>query len=318
MTTKALAQNGTDALTPDFPVDSFLLGARHLRRPFTAAAVKFKVQAVWPKDDPTGGLIVAYIDARLAVERLNLVMPHLWHDAYRPVGSGQMWCDLTVDGITRSDVGEGVSKGLVSDALKRAAVKFGIGVSLYAIPKMILNASDGTLKQKQTRDGKTLELTPKGEALLRTMYTAWLDQHGRQAFGEPLDHGDVEDAQGDPVEVPPGVDAQTGEVTESIDTPSDAQMKELRRQVTTSRPHIDVLREMLKVAGAGEIPDAQIEDGSWATKVTRTQVSKLLDIFKGGSLPDGSSDIPNDLDPPPDVEPGDDLPFDAVGAEHEG
>lgn len=180
-----------------FPLDTYKDAARHMRRPFTPAAVKFKVQAVWPKDNPASGLIVSYIDARLAVERLNLLVPHLWHDAYRPVGSGQMWCDLTVDGITRSDVGEGQAKGLVSDALKRAAVKFGIGVSLYAIPKMILSAGDNSLKQKKSREGLTLELTPKGEHILRGMYEHWLDQHGRQAFGEPLDHGDMADAQGD-------------------------------------------------------------------------------------------------------------------------
>jgi hypothetical protein len=50
-----------------------------------------------------------------------------------------MWCDLTIDGITRSDVGEGVGKALVSDSFKRAGVRFGIGVSLYAIPKMMLD-----------------------------------------------------------------------------------------------------------------------------------------------------------------------------------
>ncbi len=184
-------------MTDTFPVDSFREAAMHLRRPFTPAAVKFKVQATWPKDNPTTGLIVAYIDARLTVERLNLILPHLWHDAYRPIGNAQMWCDLTIDGITRSDVGEGVGKGLVSDALKRAAVKFGVGVSLYAIPKMTLKTDAGTLKQKQSREGMTLALTPRGETVLRDMYANWLDQHGSKAFGDPLDHGDLDDAQGD-------------------------------------------------------------------------------------------------------------------------
>jgi hypothetical protein len=181
----------------EFPVETYKEAARHLRRPFTQAAVKFKVQATWPKDNPTGGLIVAYIDARLTGERLNLVVPHLWHDSYRPVGSGQMWCDLTIDGITRSDVGEGVGKALVSDSFKRAGVKFGIGVSLYAIPKMILDTQSGALKQKRTNDGLTLELTPRGETILRNSYAAWLEARGTQAFGEPLDHGDAPDAMGD-------------------------------------------------------------------------------------------------------------------------
>lgn len=211
--------NGTapDPPADQFPCETFRDAARHMRRPFTSAAVKFKVQATWPKDDPHSGLIVSYIDARLVVERLNLLAPHLWHDAYRAVGQGQMWCDLTVDGITRSDVGEGQGKGLVSDALKRAAVKFGIGVSLYAVPKMILKVQSGAVKSKQTAKGKTLELTPQGEQILRDTYEHWLDQHGKQAFGEPLDHGDVIGAQGDheadDTTVPDGVDPATGEIT---------------------------------------------------------------------------------------------------------
>jgi hypothetical protein len=76
-------------MSDEFPCDSFKAAARHLRRPFTPAAVRFKVQATWPKDKPTGGLIVAYIDARLVTERLNLVVPHLWADAYRPVGTAR-------------------------------------------------------------------------------------------------------------------------------------------------------------------------------------------------------------------------------------
>lgn len=182
-----------------FPLDSFREAAPHLRRPFTPEAVRFKVQAAFPKGDPKRGLIVAYIDARLVVERLNLIVPHLWSDEYEP-RERFMLCRLTVDGITRQDIGElkGVVKGLYSDALKRAAVKFGVGVSLYAIPKMILDISDGHVKQRDSREGKTLEMTPAGEKMVRSRYETWLHEQGIEKFGEPLDHGDVENAQGDP------------------------------------------------------------------------------------------------------------------------
>lgn len=202
MSTTLEALTGTNGHVPAtaevlFPLDSFKAAARHLRRPFTAEAVKWKVQAVWPKDNPASGLVVGYIDARLAVERLNLLVPHLWFDEYETAGK-QLLCRLTVDGITRQDVGDGQGKGLYSDALKRAAVKFGVGVSLYAIPKMILQVSDGMVKVRQTAKGKTLEITPKGDARLRTMYADWLTQHGEGAFGEALNHGDVEGSVGDP------------------------------------------------------------------------------------------------------------------------
>lgn len=198
------AQEANGASAPTFPVDSFREAAPHLRRPFTAEAVKFKVQATWPKEKPTGGLIVAYIDARLAVERLNAVCPHLWSDDYASMEGGKLLCRLTVDDITRSDIGEGYQgKGLYSDALKRAAVKFGVGVSLYAIPKLMLTKRDG-LKDARTKQGPTLQLTDQGEAHCCALYTDWLHATGEAKFGDALDHGDVEGSVGDP-------DAELGE-----------------------------------------------------------------------------------------------------------
>jgi hypothetical protein len=182
---------------PTFPLDSFKDAAVHMRRPFSARAIKFKVQATWPKAEPTGALLVAYIDARLAVERMNLLIPHLWHDEYEPLGTKHLICHLTVDGITRQDIGEGVGKGLYSDALKRAAVKFGVGVSLYAIPKMMLNKGAGVKESKNEKGEKSLALTSDGETKVRTMYADWLVATGVKAFGEPLDHGDVENSVGD-------------------------------------------------------------------------------------------------------------------------
>lgn len=198
-------QNGrANGETPDrqpdeavLPVNSYREAVPYLRRPFTARAVKFKVQACWPKDGPQTGLVVTYIDARLATDRLNTVCPHLWEPKPR-FENGHLWCDMTIDGITRPDLGENYQgKGLWSDAIKRAAVLFGVGVSLYATPKIYVEVSDGHAKQKRTHKGVTLELTPQGEARCRELYQAWLDSAGILAFGQPLDHGDVEDAVGD-------------------------------------------------------------------------------------------------------------------------
>jgi hypothetical protein len=101
------------------------------------------------------------------------------------------------------------------------------------------------------------------------------------------------------------------------DVPLPAQMQALGKAVQTHRPGVAILRAMLNGVGATNVSDVQIADGSWATQVSRTQVSGLLDMFKSGSLPTGRSDIANDDEPPPDVEPGDDIPFDAVDAERE-
>lgn len=170
-----------------FPVGSYKEAVRHLRRPFTPAAVKFKAQAHIPKADPKRTLFVAYIDARLVSERLNLVLPHLWSTEY-VIGQKGTMCHLTVDGITRSDIGEasdspqGASpKAVLSDSLKRAAVHFGVGVSLYAVPSMVLPG-----KITAVYDGDQVDVE------LRKRYAAWLDATGIRVFGEPLDHGDVE------------------------------------------------------------------------------------------------------------------------------
>jgi hypothetical protein len=183
----------------DFPLDSLRDAARHLRRPFAVNAVKFKVQAAWPKDNPTKGLVVAYIDARLVVERLNLLLPHCWYDDYEPAGKTTR-CRLTVDGVTRQDIGTGDGKAGFSDALKRAGVKFGIGVSLYAIPSSVLQGD--MVRGRRTRDGAGLEITDAGDRVLRERYARWLEQEGEDKFGRVLDHGDAAGAIGDPDDIP--------------------------------------------------------------------------------------------------------------------
>lgn len=197
--TVTATRNGT---TSDvvFPVDSFKDAAVHLRKPFTPQAVKFKVQTTYGGDasGPAGGMIVAYIDARLVVERLNHVCPHLWFDEYQALEGGKLMCRLTVDGISRRDIGEGYAgKGLYSDALKRAAVKFGVGVSLYAVPKIFLKVTDGHLKVINAGAKKSAALTDNGEGRCRELYAAWLDATGSTQFGQPIDHGDVEESVGD-------------------------------------------------------------------------------------------------------------------------
>lgn len=192
------------------PVTTLAEAIPHLRRPFTPEAIRFKVQSVFKGKEgqpPSGCLIVAYIDARLASERLNRVIPGGWHAEYKMIdGSQMMWCRLTVDGVARTDVGastKGMSKDLVSDALKRAAVQFGVGVSCYALPeiKIFMRDSRDRIKVQQTSKGPTILLTEYGHETLRAGYDKWLTEHGIDRFGPPLDHGDVvgstieEDAQ---------------------------------------------------------------------------------------------------------------------------
>jgi hypothetical protein len=208
------------------PVGSINEALLHLRRPFTAAAVKWKVQTVWKNG--RGGIVVAYIDARLVVERLNRVVGGAWSATYDPAGTGLMWCHLAVHGVTRSDMGAGQGQGSmaakanVSDALKRAGVHFGIGQSIYAMAQARLEASTSPSGnqleawEKTDRDGKkkwSANLTPGAELWLREKYDAWLAAKGEPLFGPVLDHGDEVGAQGaddEPATAAPEPEEQTG------------------------------------------------------------------------------------------------------------
>lgn len=210
-----MSDQSTDApARPDeqttFPVDSLDAALPHLRRPFMPAAVKWKVQASWgeTKGGPaTGAIIVGYIDARLVSERLNMVVGGNWSE--KPVRVGDrpdaLMYELTVFDTTHVDVGisqgatEGMKlKGAHSDALKRAAVRFGVGVPLYAMPEVRVDVtqdgaekSDGTPTIKRRHDGKPGYLSQTVEGLLRKQYEDWLKREGEETFGSPLDHGDA-------------------------------------------------------------------------------------------------------------------------------
>lgn len=179
-----------------------------LRRPFTTAAVKVKPLTKAGRDGKSSAAF--YIDARLAVERLNAVVgPDHWSDEYRLLADGSVVpalhypieCRLTVCGVTRCDVGQLADsrvddkawKSAYSDALKRAAVKFGIGAYLYAIPRLRATAN--------VVDGKVQGFTHEGEQTLRGAYERWLGNPELNRFGDPLDHGDIDFDDVDPVVV---------------------------------------------------------------------------------------------------------------------
>jgi hypothetical protein len=171
-----VSANGTRPET-DFPFARLRDALPHLRRPFAPSAVGFKPQ----QKNQRSTLCVGYIDARVVTERLNTVVGGEWQASFEKaddLGAGLMWCHLRVCDVTRSDVGEGKGKGLVSDSLKRAAVHFGVGRSLYALPPMFL-------------DGSVDRLTNNHRAELRSRYERWLEQEGIEAFGQVLDHGDA-------------------------------------------------------------------------------------------------------------------------------
>lgn len=119
---------------------SYLQVKEQLAAPFPARRVSWKPQAF--SRDRSSALMVAFIDARAVMERLDAVCPGDWAFDVKlfpgapPTARGR----LTVLGLTRSDVGEagegeaGTLKAAASDALKRCAVHFGVGRYLYDLP----------------------------------------------------------------------------------------------------------------------------------------------------------------------------------------
>jgi hypothetical protein len=114
-----------------------------LKAPFPENQIHWRVGAT--SKDKSKGIGLAYIDARDAMKRLDDVVGfENWQDEYVETPSGRLICRLSVrlDGewITKSD-GAGETqvegeKGAISDAFKRAAVKWGVARYLYYLPNV--------------------------------------------------------------------------------------------------------------------------------------------------------------------------------------
>ena len=121
-----------------------------LAAPFPPDAISWRVgstnidkQTNEPRENkPASGLALAYLDARDVADRLDLVCgPAGWQCRYSHVGpttvceigirAGDEWL-WKADGAGATDVE--AEKGMLSDAFKRAAVRWQIGRYLYGLP----------------------------------------------------------------------------------------------------------------------------------------------------------------------------------------
>lgn len=144
-----------------------------LKAPFAPQEIEWRIGST--NADKTQGLALAYITARHVMDRLDAVCsPENWQDRYEFHGARSV-CYLSIkigdEWVTKAD-GAGDSdveaeKGAISDALKRAAVKWGIGRYLYdlASPWVPIEAA-----------GKSWRIAPAGygklEALLARQFAS--------------------------------------------------------------------------------------------------------------------------------------------------
>ncbi|MGR7993888.1 Rad52/Rad22 family DNA repair protein [Xanthobacter sp. ZOL 2024] len=108
--------------------------------PFPVDLVSWRVGST--NKDKTKGMALAFIDARDVMDRLdNVLGPGHWQCSY-PHANGKTVCRIELringewvgkeDGAGDTDVE--AEKGALSDAFKRAAVRWGIGRYLYDLP----------------------------------------------------------------------------------------------------------------------------------------------------------------------------------------
>lgn len=174
-----------------------------LRAHFDAKAVSWRAGST--TQDKSKCRALAYVDARDVMNRLDSVFgPAGWTDSYIETAKGVMLCTLSLriggewisktDGAGETDV-EG-EKGKISDAFKRAAVKWGIGRYLYDLPTPWVGYD---AQRKQISDDGMRQLQ---EALTR---------FAKNSMQAPLP---VHATSPSPAEK---VDPETGEITSAAD-----------------------------------------------------------------------------------------------------
>jgi hypothetical protein len=137
--TRIVTDTETIAPAPDLHALAAALAA-----PFPEAEIRWLPGVV----SGNRALALPYISNRAVQDRLDAVVGmENWRDDYQPLPSGSIVCTLSLriagEWIGKSDVGspseqpdEGDRvKAAFTDALKRAAVKFGIARYLYGLPK---------------------------------------------------------------------------------------------------------------------------------------------------------------------------------------
>lgn len=177
--------------------------AEQLSAPFEKIKWRARQVIQSKKNKKYYGIMIAYIDARDVVSRLNEVASPLgWTFTWEPVKIGEVnfvdpaveteWKKspeknvkkenyvvrgkLTIQGVVKEDVGypnsdrdddEQKLKSAVSDALKRCAVQFGIGSFLYDLGQELIEY-DGPSPKGKPLDPQKLE---KLESMFKTART---------------------------------------------------------------------------------------------------------------------------------------------------
>lgn len=131
------------SMTPD--------AATALRKPFPAESVG-KL--------PKGGVMLDYVGHAAVTDRLLTVDPDWTWEPFAvgpdglpmPDREGNLWIRLTVCGVTRIGVGDGKNaKERIGDALRNAAMRFGVALDLWAKENLVEFAQAASRPEPQRR-----------------------------------------------------------------------------------------------------------------------------------------------------------------------
>ena len=137
---------------------------KKLKQPFPAKEIKWRVQTYGKSNKGHWAMVLAYIDARAVMDRLEKVVGFSnWQDNIKSLDNGKTFCELSIkvndEWITRTGVAGETNvekeKGGASDALKRAGVKFGIGRYLYHLTTNFAETSEDKKKGDNWHKTKT-------------------------------------------------------------------------------------------------------------------------------------------------------------------
>jgi len=157
-----------------------------LAEPFPPNRIHWRVGQ--KSQDGKKGMVLAYLDARDVMNRLDEVVgPENWEDNYEETRSGRVLCDLRIrvnedtkwgDWVGKSDGAGDTSfegaKGAISDAFKRAAVKWGIGRYLYECKAPWIDLDNGYIPKNF--DGSQY-LTAFSSKQMKTKYYKLFKEH---------------------------------------------------------------------------------------------------------------------------------------------
>lgn len=146
-----------------------------LKAPFAPEDIEWRVAQAGEKDGKVWAKVLAYITSRAIMDRLDSVCgPENWATDFRD-GQGHLQAGIGIrtecgwvwkwdgtgmleatDGLGRTDAG----KGDFSNALKRAAVQWGIGRYLYKLPEGWAIVNENGRHFAKTKDKKPFRWDP--------------------------------------------------------------------------------------------------------------------------------------------------------------